>query len=395
MVKRLVSMFACIGLLVSMPGTVTAQDEPTGLGGVDWTLTGYVEDGLMTSAPIGVDATLRLEEGTASGSGGCNAFSGGYELEGDSLTFDDALTRTLRACIGDAAHVEDVYLTSLLEVSEWGIVDGELRLSDGSEMILTFELPGGDLTSADLAQLLDRLDGLEADLSAVDKRVDNISIGKLRERLRNLEADNKNLKAQIADLRRQPPVSSVSAFNNAEKVLLEAVPARIASRCQPLRSGLPSGTAAAVRCSPNTSTVSDMAYYLLDKAGAVKLYDKHMKGQGLEPTGELPGPDATGCWEGNPGYGFAPGGYVGGIGCYVKDGQANLRIIHQATDCKQLKVGTKQLKRPVMYVALDGPDDDILSLYEWALRGKDNLEISGLVEDIARPVGKSSPNCFG
>jgi hypothetical protein len=381
--------------LVSLPTVVGAQADAASPEGADWALTSFLVDDELMSVPIGVGPSLLLEAGTASGSGGCNTFNGGYVLDGAALVFDDALTLTLTSCPGDADEVEDAYLSQLTNTTGWAISGNALELIDESDdVILTFESPGAALTSSDLAILLARLDQMQADIDALGQRVDNISIARLRARIKALEADNERLKDQVTQLGRPAQSdSSGGPLNAAEKVLVTAVPARIASLCRPLRDRLPTGTAAAVQCSPNTSNVSEMAYYLMDKGTAVSLYDRNMRAQGLELLDELPPPGATGCWEGNPGYGYAPGGYIGGVGCYVKDGRANLRIIQEATFCKQLKVGGRQLKRPVMYVGITGPNADIQRVYDWAMRGKPNNLISGVVVPIENPNGRPSPTC--
>lgn len=399
--RRLFSLLLSIGLLVSLTTVTAAQDDPPGPEGIDWNLATYLAEGETVSVPPEVQATLLLEDGTASGSGGCNSFSGSYELDGAAIGFDERLSMTMRTCIGPAEEVEAAYLSSLLAATSWAVEAGQLELSDDAgELLLSFRQAGAGVTAAELAALVARLDAMAVDVGALDGRLDNIRIGTLRERIRDLEADNRTLKRQVAELRASlgsgGSSSSVgtTSFNTAERVLLEGVPARIKGTCKPLRQRLPTGAAAAVQCSPNTTSVTEMAYYLMDKASAVKLYDRKMSAQGLEPLPDVAPEGVTGCWEGNPGYGYAPGGYTGGIGCYREDGRANVRVIEQATACKQLKVGTKVLKTPVMYTALTGPNRDIQQLYDWSQRQKDNLRVSGLTVPIKRPNGARSPNCW-
>lgn len=45
------------------------------------------------------------EDGVASGNGGCNSFSGSYEISGDTLKFGP-LAATRRACVGEAMQHE-------------------------------------------------------------------------------------------------------------------------------------------------------------------------------------------------------------------------------------------------------------------------------------------------
>jgi len=108
-----------------------------------------------------------------------------------------------------------------------------------------------------------------------------------------------------------------------------------------------------------------MAHYLMGESSALRLFDSRMEAHGLEGTGDVGSPDATGCWDGDPGYSFAGGGYIGGVGGYIANGRSNLRIVQESTRCKQLRAGGKLLKRPVTYIAMTGPDRSIQRVYDW------------------------------
>jgi putative lipoprotein len=92
--------------------------------------------------PDGVVATLRLDDGVASGSGGCNTYSGGYTLEGGSLTFGPLRT-TLMMCAEPAASVESSYLAALASVAAWAIDGSTLTLSDEGGAALLVYAPHG------------------------------------------------------------------------------------------------------------------------------------------------------------------------------------------------------------------------------------------------------------
>ena len=66
-----------------------ASGAPAGvpLEGTTWQLTNLRLSGAYAPVPLGALTTLTLKDGTASGSGGCNQYSGPYTLDGDSLTF--------------------------------------------------------------------------------------------------------------------------------------------------------------------------------------------------------------------------------------------------------------------------------------------------------------------
>ncbi len=126
-----------------------------------------------------------------------------------------------------------------------------------------------------------------------------------------------------------------------------------------------------------------MAYYLLEAKPAVKLFEDRMKAGGATPL-EIYGPPGTPtCADGSPSWFYADGGGISALGCYVDSGRSNVRIIQDATACKQLDVGNRRLKRPVMYVAMSGAGTDIVPLYDWAVRGR------GVIETIDRPGARS------
>ena len=101
------------------------------LEGTEWTLVSGVD------APDDAVPTLTLEEGNASGFGGCNNFMGGYELDGDSISIGP-LAGTLMACEEPKMAAETAYLPALEAADSWAVEDGELVLSSGGEETLRF-----------------------------------------------------------------------------------------------------------------------------------------------------------------------------------------------------------------------------------------------------------------
>jgi heat shock protein HslJ len=111
-------------------GDDDAGDDPP-LEGTEWTLADGVD------APDDAVPTLTLDDGSASGFGGCNTFNGGYELDGDSITIGP-LAATLMACEDDKSAAEAVYMPALEAADAWAIEGGELVLSSGGEETLRF-----------------------------------------------------------------------------------------------------------------------------------------------------------------------------------------------------------------------------------------------------------------
>jgi len=75
----------------------------------------------------------------ASGSGGCNRIMGGYELNGDKLTFA-RMASTMMACPG-GMETERGFLKALGQVKRWKIAGRLLELMDGSgKVVAVFEV---------------------------------------------------------------------------------------------------------------------------------------------------------------------------------------------------------------------------------------------------------------
>jgi len=373
-----------MALAISIPTAAVAQDQPATPEGTDWHLTAYASGGGLTAVPWSIDATLLLEDGSASGGNGCNQFSGDYDLVGDSLTFGSTLGVTLMACVGDHATVEAGYMAALPDVASWAIEDDELRLSDANGVvILEFAERIVGLTESDIAAIEALFKTQQADIDRLGERVDNVRIGVLRDRIKALEAEVKTLRARQSSA----AVTDGSSFTAAEKVLLEAIPAMIRSACVPRRSDNPFGTVAAVQCTPSASIVRDMAYYLMESGPATAVWEARMNQYNVKD-----GPGSCRKGKKDKVY-YTPG--PNADGCYVNaDGRANLRYLAAATSCKQLDAGNTHLKRPTLYIAVLGNNKNLAALTKWAepdkYGGPDTL-----YKPIKRPNEAHSPMCPG
>jgi heat shock protein HslJ len=127
----------CLGLAASVsaadpsasPGA--SAGEGSSIEGVEWMLAQQAVKGTLGDVDSSVHATLLLEDGQASGSGGCNRFSGSYSLEGSSLVFGPFLS-TLMACDDPAGSTEKAYFVNLAAVSSYASDGSTLTLSDGN-----------------------------------------------------------------------------------------------------------------------------------------------------------------------------------------------------------------------------------------------------------------------
>ena len=159
-------------------------------------------------------------------------------------------------------------------------------------------------------------------------------------------------------------------FNASERLLLRGVPARIKPTCMPARDGVPTGTVAAVRCTPADAAVGSVIYHLMEKPKANRVFSRQLQktfGEDL---------DVLGLWrcdQGEPGW--EPSVPYGSDACYFgDDGRAQLRIVSGVTiGCTQLKVADKWLREPVVYMVVEGVDGDLAGLFESAGSGGGRL----------------------
>lgn len=402
--QRIIGAVIVASLVAALPATAGAQDDPLVTPeGIDWMLTSYQDEETAEVVSLAIDseASLRLQDGIASGSGGCNQFSGSYELDGSTLRFSDELAVNLMLCEEDVMMAEDAYLAALGRVEGWSIDTRTLRLSDDfGNVILTFEVPDILWTSGQLEGLLLTLESLQTEVERLSQElvtlrsdVEAQNIERLRERLRTLESENGQITRRLDALEAQPDPGSggSSAYSAAEKVLLEGIPGRIEGFCAPLRSALPKNTKAAVRCRPNTSVVATIDYYLLEGEDAAAAYQAEMSAFNV--------PQATSatqtCAQGIKSQRQWVGAGWQADGCYRTNGRAEVRFIDNATDCRKLKAGKNTLQSPALYIALQGTGRDIEGVYSWATRNLDagSGQLTSLTVPIERPDAAWSPSC--
>jgi heat shock protein HslJ len=128
------SLLAGLFILSGCGGGGDAE-EPPSLNGTSWTLV----EGTEITIPDDVEMTIAFEAGRASGSGGCNRFTGSYDQDGESISLGKlALTRM--ACAEEVMSAERAYHSVLESVTSWSATGGVLVLSDGSgQALLRYE----------------------------------------------------------------------------------------------------------------------------------------------------------------------------------------------------------------------------------------------------------------
>jgi putative lipoprotein len=108
----------------------TAAQAGADLIGTSWQLT-RLQGQRLADVPDNRVARLTFaEDGRVSGFGGCNRFTGAYEIEGDRLTFG-RIAATMRACFEGTDH-ETGFFKALDTVRRYAVGAGELTLRDAS-----------------------------------------------------------------------------------------------------------------------------------------------------------------------------------------------------------------------------------------------------------------------
>jgi heat shock protein HslJ len=110
--------------------------KPASLDGTDWMLTA------MSGKPPVADSkiTLTFEQGSASGSAGCNRYHSTPTTDGAKLTFG-MTSSTKRACLAQEMNVQETaYLGALAKVAAYEVSGDRLTLRDaGGKTLLEFE----------------------------------------------------------------------------------------------------------------------------------------------------------------------------------------------------------------------------------------------------------------
>jgi heat shock protein HslJ len=105
--------------------------ETAELTGTDWVATG-INNGVggVESLAAGTEVTATFaEDGTVSGSGGCNRFNGSYEVDGSAISFGP-IASTKMACEEPAMGQETAFLAALAASTTYAISGDALELRD-------------------------------------------------------------------------------------------------------------------------------------------------------------------------------------------------------------------------------------------------------------------------
>ncbi len=122
-------------VLLGACGSGDANDAAAGeLAGTSWRLTAINGQAALPDAAV----TLQFDAARASGSGGCNQYSGAYSRSGTSLSIEQ-VTSTLMACAQPILDQESAYFNALNAVTSYQLSGDQLELfTGGAQPALVF-----------------------------------------------------------------------------------------------------------------------------------------------------------------------------------------------------------------------------------------------------------------
>jgi len=125
-------------MLLAACGDESVESSGSGEGSTSLEGTQWVLDlsTLETGSTGSAKATLRLQDGVATGTNGCNQFNGGYETDGDSLTFGQLAT-TEMMCTPELDAAGRKVLEGLAATETYAVDGATLTLqgADGNALL--------------------------------------------------------------------------------------------------------------------------------------------------------------------------------------------------------------------------------------------------------------------
>lgn len=116
---------------------VVAFNTSDDLEGRTWVAEEIAIDGGLTPLVANTVVTATFEDGSVSGIGSCNNYFGGYEVDGDAITFG-ALGSTLMACEPAVMDQEQAYLAALAGADRFSVDGATMTLYSGDTALVEY-----------------------------------------------------------------------------------------------------------------------------------------------------------------------------------------------------------------------------------------------------------------
>jgi heat shock protein HslJ len=124
-------------MVMVMTKTTPGIVEPTAPASLigTWKLTSYGSAGTLSSALADVEANLTFnDDGTVTGTSGCNEFGGRYVVEGDQITFNEIVS-TLKLCDTPLMGQEEAMTLVLTETATYQMEGNTLTITNGDRVL--------------------------------------------------------------------------------------------------------------------------------------------------------------------------------------------------------------------------------------------------------------------
>ncbi len=149
--KKVLSLTGALVLLLTLVASVTlvSADQPAAppaaqaagtLEGPRWVLVSYAgTDGKTVQVLPGTETTAQFENGTVSGSAGCNRYNAPYTVDGNKIQIGLGMS-TMMACPPPIMDQEAAYLANLQAAASYKIAGDQLTLANAKgSTVLTFK----------------------------------------------------------------------------------------------------------------------------------------------------------------------------------------------------------------------------------------------------------------
>jgi len=121
-----------ISALLVACAAMPPPDKSTALNGTEWVLTALPGRTLVAGSFV----TLSFEDGVASGTDGCNRYSGAYTTSDLQLQFDGSMATTMMACTDPLMEQASAFTAALAQVRSYRIAAGQLILLSADDALL-------------------------------------------------------------------------------------------------------------------------------------------------------------------------------------------------------------------------------------------------------------------
>jgi heat shock protein HslJ len=135
--KALKIVLAAVILLGGILAFNACQSLASPIEEYNWLLYYWVHNGdVVALVPdSSVTALFSGKDKTISGSGGCNAYSGTYKLDGLTLTINDDIISTKMYCDGGVSEQETAFFNALTNTTHFKLDHGNLIMYCGMDTL--------------------------------------------------------------------------------------------------------------------------------------------------------------------------------------------------------------------------------------------------------------------